>query len=48
MANTFYYKNFNLRIFIQTVQGVLKNNPQLNWVDLAGRRNIPLRLLTGP
>ncbi len=44
LANTFYYKNFNLRIFIQTVQGVLKYNPQLNWVDLAGRRNIPADL----
>ncbi len=44
IANTFYYKNFNLRIFIQTVQGVLKDNQQLNWVDLAGRRNIPAGL----
>ncbi len=44
LNNTFYYKNFNLRIFIQTVQGVLKYNTQLNWVDLAGRRNIPADL----
>lgn len=44
MVNTFYYKNFNLRVFIQTVQGVLKNNPQLNLIDLAGRRNIPAAL----
>ncbi len=44
IANTFYYKNFNLRIFIQTVQGVMKYNPQLNLIDLAGRRNIPAAL----
>lgn len=43
-GNTFSYKNFSLSIFIQTVQGVLKNNHQLSWVDLAGRRNIPAGL----
>ncbi len=43
-GNTFSYKNFSLSIFIQTVQGVLKDNHQLSWVDLAGRRNIPAGL----
>jgi len=44
LTNIFYYKNFNLRIFVQTVQGVLQSNNQLNWIDLAGRRNIPAGL----
>lgn len=44
ITNVFSYKNFNLRVFIQTVQGVLKNNDQLAWLDLAGRRNIPAGL----
>lgn len=43
-SNTFSYKNFSLRVFIQTVQGVLQNNNQLNWIDLAGRRNMPAAL----
>lgn len=43
-GNTFTYKNFTLRVFIQTVQGVLKSNHQLSWVDLAGRRNMPAGL----
>jgi TonB-linked SusC/RagA family outer membrane protein len=44
IANTFTYKSFSLRVFIQTVQGVLQDNPQLSWLDLAGRRNIPAGL----
>lgn len=44
LSNVFYYRSFNLRIFIQTVQGVLQNNNQLAWLDLAGRRNIPAGL----
>ena len=44
LSNTFTYKSFALKIFIQTVQGVLKYNNQLNWVDLAGRRNMPAAL----
>ena len=44
LSNVFYYGNFNLRIFVQTVQGVLQYNNQLNWIDLAGRRNIPAKL----
>jgi len=40
-TNTFRYKDFRLNIFIQTVQGVMKNNPDLNYVDESGRRNTP-------
>ncbi|MBO3270227.1 TonB-dependent receptor [Hymenobacter defluvii] len=41
LTNTFAYKGFSLRIFFQTVQGVLKNNPTLNFLDLGGRLNTP-------
>jgi len=41
-TNTFTYKNWHLNIFIQTVQGVMKNNPDLNYVDETGRRNTPV------
>jgi len=41
MTNTFHYKDFHLSIFIQTVQGVTKNNTDLNYVDESGRRNTP-------
>jgi TonB-linked SusC/RagA family outer membrane protein len=41
LTNTFSYKGLSLRVFIQTVQGVLKNNPTLNFVDLGGRLNTP-------
>ena len=41
ITNTFTYKGLSLRVFIQTVQGVLKNNPTLNLVDLGGRLNAP-------
>lgn len=40
-TNTFHYKNFNLNIFIQTTQGLIKNNPDLNYADETGRRNTP-------
>ena len=40
-TNTFHYKNFHLNIFIQTVQGALKNNVTLTYADEAGRMNIP-------
>ncbi len=40
-TNTFRYKNWRLNIFIQTVQGVMKNDPDLNYVDETGRRNTP-------
>ncbi len=41
ITNTFTYKGLSLRIFFQTVQGVLRNNGNLNFVDLGGRTNIP-------
>lgn len=41
LTNTFHYKQFNLNVFIQTVQGVTKSNQTLNNGDEAGRRNIP-------
>ncbi|GGE96244.1 SusC/RagA family TonB-linked outer membrane protein [Hymenobacter cavernae] len=39
ITNTFTYKGLSLRVFIQTVQGVLKNNNNLNFLDLGGRLN---------
>lgn len=41
IINTFHYKNLHLSIFIQTVQGVTKNNPIVDYRDLAGRENLP-------
>jgi TonB-linked SusC/RagA family outer membrane protein len=41
ITNTFTYKGLSLRIFFQTVQGVLRNNGNLNFVDLGGRSNVP-------
>ena len=41
ITNTLNYKNFHLSFFIQTVQGVMKNNRDMNYVDEAGRRNVP-------
>ncbi len=41
MTNTFHYKNFHLSVFIQTVQGIMKNDADLNYVDETGRRNTP-------
>ncbi|MGI4744327.1 MAG: SusC/RagA family TonB-linked outer membrane protein [Janthinobacterium lividum] len=41
ITNTVTYKGLSLRVFIQTVQGVLKSNPTLNLVDLGGRLNAP-------
>lgn len=41
ITNTFHYKNFHLNIFVQTVQGVTKNNSMLDFRDLAGRQNLP-------
>jgi hypothetical protein len=42
LTNTFHYKNFHLSIFIQTVQGALKNNVTLTFADEAGRMNLPI------
>jgi TonB-linked SusC/RagA family outer membrane protein len=44
LTNTFRYKNFNLNIFIQTVQGVTKNNSAVDFVDFGGRQNLPAGL----
>jgi TonB-linked SusC/RagA family outer membrane protein len=41
ITNTFTYKALTLRVFFQTVQGVLRNNGSLNFVDLGGRSNTP-------
>jgi TonB-linked SusC/RagA family outer membrane protein len=41
ITNTFSYKGISLRVFFQTVQGVLRNNGNLNFVDLGGRVNLP-------
>ncbi len=42
LTNTFTYKGFNLSIFINTVQGALRNNAQIGAAaDEMGRRNGP-------
>jgi len=42
LTNTFTYKNFSLSIFINTVQGQLRNNSQIGAAsDELGRRNGP-------
>ncbi|HEY4149498.1 MAG TPA: SusC/RagA family TonB-linked outer membrane protein, partial [Chitinophagaceae bacterium] len=43
-TNTFHYKNWHLNIFIQTAQGMMKNNPDKNYVDESGRRNTPAEI----
>jgi len=44
LTNTFHYKNINLSIFIQTAQGMTKNNPDLTYGDETGRRNTPAEI----
>jgi TonB-linked SusC/RagA family outer membrane protein len=44
LTNTFHYKNFHLNVFIQTAQGITKNNGMLDFRDLAGRQNLPAEL----
>jgi TonB-linked SusC/RagA family outer membrane protein len=41
LTNTFHYKNFHLNIFIQTAQGMTKNNTDLTYADEADNRNTP-------
>lgn len=41
ITNTFNYKNFSLRIFIQASVGGLRPNSDLTFADEAWRRNIP-------
>ncbi|MCW3092754.1 MAG: TonB-dependent receptor [Ferruginibacter sp.] len=44
-TNTFHYKNmFHLNIFIQTVQGALRNNVNQVYADEAGRMNVPAEI----
>ncbi|WP_082468390.1 TonB-dependent receptor [Pedobacter sp. R20-19] len=44
ITNTFHYKNINLSVFIQTAQGMTKNNPDLTYGDETGRRNTPAEI----
>jgi TonB-linked SusC/RagA family outer membrane protein len=41
ITNTFHYRNWHLNIFIQTVQGALRNNVTLTFADEGGRMNTP-------
>ncbi|MEO0042507.1 MAG: hypothetical protein RL329_1955 [Bacteroidota bacterium] len=41
LTNTFHYKDFHLNIFIQTAQGMMKNNNLINFADQGGRQNLP-------
>lgn len=41
ITNTFSYKNLSLRVFIQTVQGVTKNNQIYDNADQSGAINLP-------
>ena len=43
-TNTFHYKNFHLNVFIQSVQGLLRNNVNLTYADEGGRMNIPAEI----
>jgi len=44
LTNTFHYKNVNLSVFIQTAQGMTKNNQDLTYGDETGRRNTPAEI----
>lgn len=45
LTNTFSYKAFTLNVFINTVQGALRNNPQIGSAsDEMGRRSTPAAL----
>ncbi|MBX2924326.1 MAG: TonB-dependent receptor [Chitinophagaceae bacterium] len=45
ITNTFTYKDFSLSIFLNTVQGALRNNPQIGGAsDEMGRRSTPAAL----
>lgn len=45
LTNTFSYKAFTLNVFINTVQGTLRNNPQIGGAsDEMGRRSTPAAL----
>ncbi|SKB51177.1 TonB-linked outer membrane protein, SusC/RagA family [Salegentibacter salinarum] len=42
LTNRLSYKNFDFSIFVQTIQGVLKNNSDIHFADEGGRRNTPI------
>lgn len=44
LTNTFHYKNLSLSVFIQTAQGMLRNDPDYSYADEAGRRNTPAEI----
>lgn len=44
LSNTFRYSNLSLTVFIQTAQGMLRNNADYNYADEAGRRNTPAEI----
>lgn len=41
LTSVWHYKNFHLSVFIQTVQGVMKDNQYIDFVDYGGRQNLP-------
>ena len=43
-SNTFRYQSLSLTVFIQTAQGMLRNNTDFNYADEAGRRNTPAEI----
>ena len=44
LTNTFTYKGLSLRVFLQTAQGILKNNDLLNRGDYAWKINQPANI----
>ncbi|PQA56921.1 SusC/RagA family TonB-linked outer membrane protein [Siphonobacter curvatus] len=44
LTNTFHYKNLHLSVFIQTVQGITRNNADLTYADETGKRNTPIEV----
>ncbi|MFD1768618.1 SusC/RagA family TonB-linked outer membrane protein [Sphingobacterium suaedae] len=45
ITNTFTYKDFSLNVFINTVQGAMRNNPQIGAAaDELGRRSAPAEI----
>ncbi|GAB3890132.1 TonB-dependent receptor [Spirosoma agri] len=44
LTNTFHYKNLHLNVFIQTVQGITRNNADLTYADETGKRNTPIEV----
>jgi TonB-linked SusC/RagA family outer membrane protein len=41
LINTFHYRNFHINVFVQTAQGMTKNNSAMDYNSAAGRQNIP-------